>query len=303
MEPERLKASSQQWMSKALAAFSQGPESYDFAVHHAGVAAEHLLKAYLANLHPALIAEGKDLDSLLHATGHGSLAKRGLSRAKTIGVVEAHGRVHTIRKKQAKHFPDAETFRPVADARNGVAHLGIHEVAEVKTVFTTCLRVVDPLLSELQIDPGTYWGSYGQLHDILIAEHVEAAVIALESKLTKARALFEQRYGHLAPKDREILLATLTQPIQSPRHGEHVEVSPCPACKSPGALTGETHVKPGDEIVYFTPYAFGCSACGLDLDDDELARLGVFDEESPIEMTIEEYYADWEPDEDLYRGR
>jgi hypothetical protein len=45
MLADQLKTSSKRWMTAALAAFSEGPESYDFAVHHAGIAAEHLLKA------------------------------------------------------------------------------------------------------------------------------------------------------------------------------------------------------------------------------------------------------------------
>ncbi|MEY2233531.1 hypothetical protein [Streptomyces sp. BF23-19] len=299
MESEQLKVSSQRWMSGALAAFSQGPESYDFAVHHAGVAAEHLLKAYLANLHPALIAEGQDFNSLLHATGHGTLASADLSRAKTIGVVEAHKRVHGLLRKQLPI--DAKTFLPVAVARNGVAHVGIHDVAEVQTVFTTCLRVIDPLLSELQIDPKTYWGDDKQLHDMLIAKHVEEALIGLESKLVKARAVFAQRYGHLSPKEREVVLATITQPQPSPAHGEHVEQALCPACGSRGGLVGETHALSSDEGVYFAPYAFNCSACGLALDGDQ--ELGDLAEEVPIDMTFDEYYADWEPDEDWLRDR
>jgi hypothetical protein len=84
MHAEQLKLSSQRWMTAALAAFSEGPEAYDFAVHHAGIAAEHLLKAYLATLHPALVVEGKDFDSLLHATGHGAHASVHVTRVKTI---------------------------------------------------------------------------------------------------------------------------------------------------------------------------------------------------------------------------
>lgn len=299
MQPEQLKTSSQRWMSRALAAFSEGPESYDFAVHHAGVAAEHLLKAYLANLHPALIVDGKDFPSLLHATGHGDLASVDLSRTKTIGVAEAHARVHGLLRKQLPI--DGVTFKPVAAARNGVAHLGVHDVAEVQTVFTTCLRVIDPLLVELRIDPKTYWGDYAQLHAMLIAKHVEKARVALESKLAKARAVFTQRYGHLTPKEREAVLATITQPQPSPNHGEHVEQGLCPACGSRGGLIGETHVPSPEEGVYFTPYFFTCSACGLDLDGDE--ELGDLAEEVPIDMTLDEYYADWEPDWDAYRDR
>ncbi|MFD9047912.1 hypothetical protein [Streptomyces zaomyceticus] len=301
MKPEQLKVSSQRWMSGALAAFSQGPESYDFAVHHAGVAAEHLLKAYLAGLHPALIADGKDFNSLLHATGHGARASVDLSRAKTIGLAEAHGRVHKLLRKQIPI--DANAFRPVADARNGVAHVGIHDVDEVRTVFTTCLRVIDPMLTELQIDPKTYWGSYGQLHDMLIAQHVEEARIHLAGKLAKARAVFEQRYGHLDPQGREIVLASITQPQHSPYNGEHAEEASCPACGSRGWLAGDTYVLTADEGVYFTPYEFACSACSLGLAGDELSELGDIGQEGPIDMTLDEYYADWEPDEDDYRDR
>jgi hypothetical protein len=53
-------------MLAGLGAFSRDGEPDDFAVHHVGVALEHLLKAYLAFLHPALIVDAKDFDSLLH---------------------------------------------------------------------------------------------------------------------------------------------------------------------------------------------------------------------------------------------
>ncbi|MFJ9523040.1 hypothetical protein ACIRPK_32935 [Kitasatospora sp. NPDC101801] len=86
MDAEQLTLSSQRWMAAALAAYSQGPQAYDFAVHHAGIAAEHLLKAYLASLHPALVVEAKDFDSLLHATGMGKYASGHVTRAKTIGL-------------------------------------------------------------------------------------------------------------------------------------------------------------------------------------------------------------------------
>lgn len=144
MPANQLKASSQKWMTAALAAFSQGPESYDFAVHHAGIAAEHLLKAYLATLHPALTAGARRFDSLLHSTGHGTHASVPASQAKTIGPVEAPARVHQILRKQIPI--DKQALEPVANARNGVAHGGVHDLAEVQTASTACLRLIDPLL-------------------------------------------------------------------------------------------------------------------------------------------------------------
>ncbi|MER5570330.1 hypothetical protein ABT083_29620 [Streptomyces goshikiensis] len=167
--------------------------------------------------------------------------------------------------------------------------------------MTEPLKESRTALSALQIDPKTYWGDYGQLHDMLIAKHIEEALIDLESKLVKARAIFAQRYGHLSPKEREVVLATITRPQPSPTHGEHVEKALCPACGSRAGLIGETHVLAGDEFVTFAPYAFACSACSLDLDGDD--ELGDLAEEGPIDMPIDEYYADWEPDEDMYRDR
>ncbi|WP_202468935.1 hypothetical protein [Streptomyces sp. SID2888] len=270
MHADQLKASSQKWMTAALVAFSQGPESYDFAVHHAGIAAEHLLKAYLATLHPALIVEARDFDSLLHATGHGTHASVPVSRAKTIGLVEAHARVHKILRKQIPI--DQRALAPVANARNGVAHSGLHDVAEVQTVFTTCLRLIDPLLTELKIDPHSYWGSYLPLHDKLIEERVREARIRLEGKLAQARVVFEQRYGHLASKDREIVLATVTQ--HSNTYMDHSEHKPCPACGSNGWLMGTTHIDDTDKsVVVFAPYIFVCSACDLDLENEEFWEL------------------------------
>jgi hypothetical protein len=57
-------------MQAAFEAFGRG-ESLDFTVHHAGVGLEHLLKAYLSSLHPALVIDATHLASLLHAVRHG----------------------------------------------------------------------------------------------------------------------------------------------------------------------------------------------------------------------------------------
>lgn len=299
MHPEQLKLSSQRWMTAALTAFSQGPESYDFAVHHAGIAAEHLLKAYLATLHPALVVEAKDFDSLLHATGHGGYASGHVTQVKTIGLVEAHARVHKILRKQIP--VDQRALVPVANARNGVAHSGIHNITEVQIVFTTCLRLIDPLLTEMKIDPKSYWGSYESLHNRLIEERVRAARIQLESKLAKARAIFEQRYGHLGARELEIVLATITRP--SPRYMEHDEETPCPACGSRGWLMGDTHIDETNDTVIFSPYIFACSACDLDIENEELSELGELADEIDLDTPPEDFYASWEPDEDLYRDR
>lgn len=296
---ERLKTSSMRWMAAALAAFTKGPEHYDFAVHHAGISAEHLLKAYLASLHPALIVEAKDFNSLLYATGQAAHASVPPSQMKTIGLVEAHARVLKILRKQMPI--DQRALMPLANARNGVAHNGLHAVAEVQTVFSTCLRLVDPLLTELKVDPAIYWGPYRPLHDRLIAERAAAALIRLESKLARARADFIQRYGHLDKETRAAVLATVTP--SSPGYIEHDEPATCPACDSQGWLGGATHVDEDKWAVIFTPYVFTCPVCELRIENEEFEYLDDLGDEVALAEAPEDFYVNWEPDEDLFRGR
>lgn len=100
LHAEQLAASSGKWMEAALAAFSNGSSSEDLAVHHVGVATEHLLKAFLAGLHPSLIVDGKDFDSLLYAAGHGERLQVRGSRVKTIQLGEAYDRAQKILKSK-----------------------------------------------------------------------------------------------------------------------------------------------------------------------------------------------------------
>ncbi|MGQ4453714.1 hypothetical protein [[Kitasatospora] papulosa] len=308
MDAEQLKSSSHRWMNAALAAFVEGPESHDFAVHHAGVATEHLFKAYLAGLHPALIVEGRHFDSLLHATGLGSHAGP-LSKVKTIGLVDAYGRV-------AKLLPgkipiSKEDLEPLTDARNGVAHSAIHDSAQSVAVFTTCLRLVDPVLEELKVDPNGYWGPYLVLHDKLVDEQVRQERIAAEALLVKARSLFEQRFGHMSSKERVVVLAAITsKPMITMGREAPVE---CPACGSQGWMAGEVepihHYRDGQftvdpDEVFLDPHGFHCAACDLEVDIKLLLHVGDLPRGIFLDADPHDYNND-EPrvDEDIRRGR
>lgn len=288
-------------MNAALAAFVEGPDSYDFAVHHAGVATEHLLKAYLAGIHPALMVDGRHFDSLLHATGLGSHAAP-LTKVKTIGLAEAHERV--LRLLPRKIPIDKKALEPLADARNGVAHSAIHDAAQAEAVFTVCLRLVDPVLEELKVDPNGYWGPYRVLHDKLVDEQVRQERVAAEALLVKARSMFEQRFGHMSRKERDVVLAAITsQPMitmsrEAPKQ--------CPACGSQGWVAGLVNVQgvAGQEGVYLVPYGFHCAACDLEVGSKLLFHLGDLDEDVLLEDDPFDYVGDEPPvDEDVYRGR
>ncbi|MGW6769325.1 hypothetical protein ACWGBX_02770 [Streptomyces sp. NPDC055037] len=309
MDAERLQVSSQRWMAAALAAFSHGSESYDFAVHHAGIAAEHLLKAFLVSLHPSLVVEGKDFDSLLHAAGQGGHASAPITKVKTIGLVEAHSRTYRILRNKIPI--SQQDLLPLANARNGVAHSGLHEVTDVRTVFTTCLRLLDPLLVELNISPAAYWGPYQDLHDELIRERIQDTTLQLQQKLAQARTTFEHRFGHLGPQERIAVLAAATR---RPARARDCVEKPCPACHSRAWLHGTTMLNEEAKLARFSPGTFWCLACDLQVQGEELQELGDLGKETLVETNRRVFLdfepetqkipeEDWEPDEDFLRGR
>ncbi|MEU9235137.1 hypothetical protein [Streptomyces subrutilus] len=304
MDSEQLKRSSQRWMSAALAAFVDGPESYDFAVHHAGIAAEHLLKAYLAGIHPALIVDGRHFESLLHATGLGTHAAAcSLTKVKTIGLAEAHERVLKLLPKKIPI--DKKALEPLADARNGVAHSAIHDSAQAESVFTICLRLVDPVLEELKVDANGYWGPYFALHHKLVGEQVRKERVAAEALLVKARAVFEQRFGHMSRKERDVVLAAITsQPLLTMSREAPKK---CPACGSQGWVAGEVNLyadSSGLNEVYLVPYGFHCAACDLEVGSKLLIHLGDLNEDVLLDDDPYDYIDDEEPvDEDIIKGR
>ncbi|MFG2159774.1 hypothetical protein [Streptomyces olivaceus] len=295
MDAERLAGSSRKWMTAAFAAFSDGPSSEDMAVHHAGVATEHLLKAFLVSLHPTLIVDAKDFNSMLYATGHGALLQVRGAQVKTIQLGEAYDRVQKILKGK---IPPKPKVWPLADARNGVAHCGYHDRAEVNVVFTDCITVIDQLLVELAIGPD-YWGDYKALHDKLLGEGVEAARVRLEGKLARARRVFEERYGHIDEKDRELVLTTVARVTTPGFIGEYSAPAACPACSSQGLLMGHSSVDEERWAVVLTPHIFRCFVCDLRLELAELDLLVVpLGGDVDLDASPEDFYSEFEPDED-----
>ncbi|MFE4449118.1 hypothetical protein [Streptomyces sp. NPDC056796] len=298
-DAQRLWYSSQKWMAAAFTAFSDGPVLKDMAVHHAGVAAEHLLKAYLAGLHPALIVEGKDFNSLLHATGHGAHASAPRSQTRTIGLVEAYVRVAGILKGSMP--VSRQELLPLAEARNGVAHAALHDSAQVNAVFTTCLRMADRILPEL-LPLGDYWGRYQGLHDKLLDARVVEARVQLEGRLARARQIFSERYAHFGEEDRGLVLAAVAN-VSSPGYIEHDEPADCPACSSRGWLGGETFVSGKADTVLMSPVVFDCPACDLHLDVEELGMLKEpFPEEVDLEVSPAAFYPEYTGTGPLYGG-
>lgn len=156
MDQVSLQTSSQRWMQAALEAVGHS-ESLDFAVHHAGVGLEHLLKAYLCSLHPVLVVDAEDWPSLLHAVGHGDRSGVPASHTKSIGLKAAFDHIRKLLRPDATVADQASEL--VSAARNSVAHIGTHDVRAARAVLATCVRIATPVLTELGVAPRDNFGT------------------------------------------------------------------------------------------------------------------------------------------------
>ncbi|WP_240362136.1 MULTISPECIES: hypothetical protein [unclassified Streptomyces] len=209
---------------------------------------------------------------------------------KTIGLTDAHERV--LRLLPRKIPIDKKALEPLADARNGVAHSAIHDSAQAEAVITICLCLVDPVLEELTVHPNGYWGPYRVLHDNLVDEQVREERVAAEALLVKTRSMFERHFGHMARKERDVVLAaTTSQPMITMSREVPKQ---CPACGSQGWVAGEANVQ---------GIAVHCAACDLEVDSKLLFHLGDLDEDVVLDDDPHHYVDEPPVDEDIYKGR
>ncbi|MFF9733570.1 hypothetical protein ACF1GX_29585 [Streptomyces albidoflavus] len=182
------------------------------------MACEHLLKSYLAGLHPALLAEGKDFTSLLHAVGHGDKAREtSLTAFRSIALPEAYARVAQL---VSPLTVDHAEVKVVANARNGVAHCGIHDPSMAREITTTCIRLAEAILPHLTNDTYIYWYP----HDAVRKRFIEAHATKLGEVLRRRIEHFRDAYlrGDL-PEDIEGYL-DISQKSESVRIPEETGV-------------------------------------------------------------------------------
>lgn len=161
VDVDTLRESARLHMRRALHAWCQSDN--DMAVLHGGIAFEHIAKAALAARHPSLLADGRDFPTLLHAAGLGVHASSPPTMAKTLGALEAFKRATVL-------IPMPVTERdvqPLLTARNGVAHLGMHDVAQTGDALAVAIKVVDTILADIGEGDADFWGPYRNHRDDL----------------------------------------------------------------------------------------------------------------------------------------
>lgn len=286
----RLRVSAASYARSALIHVTSDDDRVRGAID-AGVAVEHMAKALLATLSPALLADrNADLDTMLHLTGLGQLAKCSPHEVKTITAHEACLRCSRIVPGFTyTHQADQALFV----ARNGGAHLALTTDEVARESARIMVRLLEPLIKSLELDRGKFWGEMELVAETLLDEKASQIGAAVEMKLAAARSRLEARLVGLGASERELVLKALSA---HPFYTKDEESYECPACGQIGVMVCELHDVGQPEFEYEQvdyddfvyqgghidqmAYAvnFDCDTCGLDLDYDEMTAADMLTE-------------------------
>ena len=286
----RLRVSAAAYARSALIHVTSDDDRVRGAID-AGVAVEHMAKALLATLSPALLADrNADFDTMLHLTGFGQLARCKPYEIRTISAHEACLRC-------ARIIPEFN-YTQQADhalfvARNGGAHLALTTDQVARESARIMVRLLEPLIKTLVLDRGKFWGDMESVADTLLDEKSSQISAAVEMKIAAAKSRLHARLSGLGVVERELVLKALST---HPFYTADEEPYECPACGQTGVVVCELHDVGQPEFEYehagyddgiyhgghIDQMAYGvnfdCDTCGLDLDFDEMTAAEMLTE-------------------------
>ena len=272
---------------QAMAEYADG-KLQRFAME-ATLALEKGAKAALAKINPVLIADPRNVESQLYLAGVPVGGTKGARRIRTISCKEALERVkHLVPTLRVE---DADQLISV---RDGATHFLVSEREAVESLVIPFLACFQLLQERLELADDDVFGSYGDLVKSAREKHSKEVDRKVAAKIARAKHAFEERYGHIDEKARELVLTTIAGNIALAKYDELA--APCPACNSTGVLSGqheflgweaddvddEGHATGAYPNVVLFANAFKCRICGLQLNgSDELVAVGL---ESEVEV-------------------
>lgn len=285
-------------------------ESLLQAAASTGSAVELLSKAYIASVDPILLAERGDRDSLLLLTGRSSYSDILATDIRSLGASDAL----KLAKYLKKDLPWNAQEQLALKARNAALHMALVDRRELHNATVSMAKIVDSLLAVLELNRNDFWGeaAIGVVTELFDEAKTETSRVVAGKRAVATRYLASLVSG-LDASARAVVLASL-----SGRHissTDHEEPQECPVCHQQGWLLcgvdrGPVEYDydedgPPSAWVERTAYPFGfeCAVCRLELEGDELQELD-FPAEIELEPDTEPFETyDYEPDEDMYRGR
>lgn len=276
-----LYKSAQRFAQRSAADLAAGRA--DDSMANAGIALEHMAKAYLASEHPLLVVGSKqgsiDPAGMLWALARPTRASGGTGI--TINASEAIRRCCILLPQLSE-----KDLRPVLDARNGVLHIGFAPGSDADIIISQVARAAEFLLPKIGKESRGLWGNYysavmGRLHS-----RRDRIANRVADKLASARDSHELAFKRLGVDGVSALRAAADRYSYS----ENEEPMACPACRGPAVVSGSIEVEeePGyaDEsdwsLAGFTlvPWlhlqSLRCQVCGLFLEgEEEIREAGV----------------------------
>ena len=247
----------------------------------AASALELLAKAQLAGIHPSLVVEADNTNSMLEASGISTGTP-----IKTIGAAVAYARLkHTV-----SHFstPVHDECRRLADRRNAEIHSGDAACAAMpyEAWEGDFWNASDLILSSMDMDLREWLGADSKSPNSLLKEYRLAEKSMALQRVKHHATLFKStQKGKIGrEKFKELVEETLRMnPDLSHFHYLYVKYwhYPCPSCKTYGMAAGDeswegkADDQSGADYGYviieraYTPSEFFCPTCKLSLTEGE----------------------------------
>jgi len=274
-----LAETAQEFFSLAMRAYAE--EKYIGFYLNGGICIEHLLKARLSDTHPVLIADPKNFETMLVLVQSG-VDSLPVPTIRTIGLSECLTRCSSLVASVARLRGDVKC---VADYRNGAAHVGLVDPAEVRADLLAVLRMIDAVIVDMNYGRERFYTDHLDAVDIHLDDgrsHVDGKVA---TAIAVARDEFHRRYAHNLPGP------NVTDSLNANElNWLDRQLYDCPACGSDAILSGdlvpewsaeneENRDNPASRLkVYFLPSDFSCKICGLELRGSELTAADIPDE-------------------------
>lgn len=231
MLASRLYQSAKQFTESVIVAYDRG-EAHVFLLH-AGTALEHLLKARLAELNPALIAKRDHVPSLVWFADE---QKHSVHPAemRTITLDEALSLVTAIKVPIGLYRDDIGTVR---EYRNGVAHFGASDHSVANRVLPAFLNTLIVLARELGQTETDLFGAYDEFVRSQLEEHYAEEERDFAGRVAQARVRFQAEHGDID----KATLAHLHQLAEMRWHRQSIDdqLVDCPVCCLPAYAGGD----------------------------------------------------------------
>lgn len=257
----------------------------------AALALELLAKASLAAIHPCLVVDPVNPNSLLEACGINTDTK-----VKTVDAHVVYARLkHTVPKFGT---PNAEACLRISQRRNAELHSGLAAFAGIQAdawegEFWSTAQLI---LASMELELEDWVGKDSKI-PIELARHFHGIKQqAARQRIADAEQQFEKTDGKKRSKKEKDTLREQSKSLDWYSHRDHFRYfldhywdQICPACECKGFMGGDRvdeqvidqDLRSGYEIVaeYYSPMEFYCPTCELHLEGTEELEVANLEQE------------------------